>query len=497
MKKINDNTKKKSTVLRAVMSQGRIIVILSSIALMSVVITYVLYNYTQILLKERLQERLVAIVSTTATQIDARDVLAVGSIEDITKIEYERIVTQLEQVRDTNEDIQYSYIMRRTDDPDLFEFVADAEGLIPYEEQDFDGDGVVGDDEAVPMPGDPFEVYEYPALRDEAFFYPVASKDLEEDQWSVQLSAYAPIIDENGDAVAIYGIDVEVTDFKERTQAMLLPFLLFIFSLILLLTLMTIMLARVWEQRVAIIREMDRQKDELLSIVSHQLATPISAVKWNLEMMADGDMGKLTKDQEEHLKTIQPQTENLADLASMILDVSRVQLGRMKVDRIDMDVAQFSKDVFKEVEPKALEKGVKYTMSVSKDVPKMMLDKRLMRMTMENLLTNAVKYTPKGGSVDLKVEMNGKKLHYEVKDTGCGIPKKEHDKVFGKLFRASNVLDVSGNGFGLYVAKGAAESQGGTITFDSVENKGTTFLVDIPIVKESEVKKESKKVDES
>lgn len=480
---IKINNKKAASVIKVALAQRNIVVILFSCAVLSVVITSVLYNYTQVLLKERLQERMVAIVSTAATEIDADDVISVRSIDDIQSVAYERLVTQIAKVRDANDDIQYSYIMRRTDDSDLFEFVADAEGLIPYEEQDFDGDGIVADDEAVPMPGDPFEVAEYPALRDEAFYYPVASKNLEEDQWSVQLSAYAPILDDSDNTVAIYGIDVEVTDFKQRTQAMLLPFLLFIFALILLLTLLTIMLARVWGQRVAIMREMDRQKDELLSIVSHQLATPISAVKWNLEMMMDGDMGKLTKDQEEHLKTIQPQTENLADLASMILDVSRIQLGRMKVDRTNLDVAQFAKDVFNEVEPKAKEKGVKYTISVAKNVPEMMLDKRLTRMTMENLLTNAVKYTPKGGTVELKVEVRGKNLHYEVIDTGCGIPKKEHSKVFGKLFRASNVLDVDGNGFGLYVAKGAVESQGGTIRFESEQHKGTTFIVDMPVVK--------------
>ena len=146
-----------------------------------------------------------------------------------------------------------------------------------------------------PYQGDPFDASEYPALRDEAFYYPVAANELEKDQWSVQLSAYAPIINDKGEAIAIVGIDVVVDDFNERTQAMLRPFLLFILFLIFLLSLLTVTLVRVYNERVEAVKELDRQKDELLGIVSHQLATPISALKWDFEMLLDGDFGEIKK----------------------------------------------------------------------------------------------------------------------------------------------------------------------------------------------------------
>jgi signal transduction histidine kinase len=167
----------------------------------------------------------------------------------------------------------------------------------------------------------------------------------------------------------------------------------------------------------------------------------------------------------------------------MILDVSRIQLGRMKIDRTDLDTAQFFKEVAKSMDAKAMERGVELVKDIQKDLPVAMLDMRLMRMTLENLLSNAVRYTPKGGKVTLKVHVQGKSLVYEVQDTGCGIPKSEHDKIFGKLFRASNVQKVDGNGFGLYVAKGAVEAQGGKISFESKEGKGTSFKVVLPIIK--------------
>jgi signal transduction histidine kinase len=106
-------------------------------------------------------------------------------------------------------------------------------------------------------------------------------------------------------------------------------------------------------------------------------------------------------------------------------------------------------------------------------------------MAVQNLLTNAVKYSPEGGNVDFTVEIKDNILHCTVKDNGCGIPKKEQEKVFGRLFRASNVQRKEGNGFGLYIAKGAIVAQGGSIWFESEENKGTTFHIELPIFSES------------
>ena len=111
------------------------------------------------------------------------------------------------------------------------------------------------------------------------------------------------------------------------------------------------------------------------------------------------------------------------------------------------------------------------------------LDKRYTRMTIENLLTNAMKFTQEKGRVELVVKIKDCVLYCIVRDTGCGIPKSEQHQIFNKLFRASNVNNsIVGNGFGLYVAKGAIEAQGGRIKFESEEGTGTTFFIDIPIV---------------
>jgi len=470
-------------VVQLVMSQRSLFIVVAC-ALLMVVITYVLYSFTQNILKERLQDRLIAIASTSASQfleVDVQDINSIRGVEDLESPAVERIIEKLNRIRDANNNIQYAYIMRRTNDPLVVEFVADADSLTPEDELDVNENGVIEDDEWVPLPGDPYEIEEYPVLRDEAFFHPSVDRELQPDQWGMIMAAYAPIIDSAGDTVAIVGIDVLVDDFREKTQVTLLPFILFVLFLVVLLMLLTLLLARVWEERVEMMREIDRQKDELLSIVSHQLATPVSSMKWYVEMMLDGDIGKLTNEQEKHLSSVQSVTADLSDLVGMILDVSRIQLGRMKVDRAPLDLNKFFKEVMEVIDPKAAEKGVKFTKKIPEKLPTAMLDKRLMRMTLENLLSNAIKYTPARGDVELTVEVSGNKLHYSVRDTGCGIPKSEHDQVFSKLYRGSNVKESEGNGFGLYVAKGGVESQGGKISFTSSEGKGTTFRVEMPL----------------
>lgn len=231
------------------------------------------------------------------------------------------------------------------------------------------------------------------------------------------------------------------------------------------------------------LKELDHQKDELIGIVSHQLATPVTSVKWYLEMLAGGDMGALTKDQIDHVKSTQSVVSHLVELVGMILDVSRIQLGKMKVDKQDLDLNIFFTELMEVIEPRAQEKGVEFVKLMPAKLPVAKLDKRLTNMTIENLLSNAVKYTPKGGKVEVKIELRDGKMFFSVKDSGVGIPEKDQGKIFDKLYRASNVRNtVEGNGFGLYVAKGAVEGQGGSLSFKSIEGKGTTFFVELPLV---------------
>jgi signal transduction histidine kinase len=445
-------------------------------------ITLLLFLYTQNLLKERLEERIQAIVSTAVVSISPSDIESSLKKDSNSEVVQKKLATYLAKIRDSNNDVRFVYLLHRTSDPDNLAFIVDAESFISREDQEKRAGKELKDDELAPIPGDLLLISDYPALKDEAFYHPAVEKKLQKDQWSTQISAYAPIFGVSGDAVAVLGIDVEVTDYLTRIRQTLLPFTLFIVFLALLLTLLTLLLIRFWGDRVKSLQDLDRQKDELLGMVSHQLAKPITAIKWNLESMIDGDIGNLNPEQKESAGTMQSMATNLADLVSMILDVSRIQLGKVKMDPQPLDLNEFFHEIVSVIEPTIKEKKINFVQDIyPKKLPTVLLDKRYTRMTIENLLTNAIKYTPEGGTVKLWVQVTNNTLHCSVTDTGCGIPKAEQEKIFGKMFRASNVRNtMDGNGFGLYVAKGAVEGQGGRIWFQSTEGKGTTFFVDLP-----------------
>lgn len=442
-----------------------------------------LYRFTQNLLRERLQERLLSLTSTAVLLFDQDELSTLVELgqNSVKTEEYIATVRTLRKIKRRNPEIRYAYIFAKTENPNYPIFIADADivGLRP--ELNFTGDEVDDGD----WIGSPYDASDLPAITTgEAFQKPVTDEELGYDEWGIVYSGYAPVKNSlDRDSDFILGIDVDVTDYMNLVNATLLPFIIFIVVLLVILAFLTISLVWMWGRRVELLKELDRQKDELLGIVSHQLATPVSSIKWYTEMLIDGDLGKITKEQKEHLGSMTAVASSLSDLVSMILDVSRIQLGRMKIEKQELNLQEFFMEILEIIKPKALEKKQNFKVSLPKTFPKAMLDKRYTLMTIENLLSNAVKYTPEGGSVNFKVEIKNNTIYCEVSDTGCGIPKADQEKIFGKLFRASNVRNsVDGNGFGLFVAKGAVESQGGEISFKSEEGKGTTFYVKLPLM---------------
>ncbi len=447
-------------------------------AVVTVVIVRGIYNQSQDILKDTLRARLVAIVSTAALQFDPEEIEAIRDESQLDTKELRNVVNVMNKVRSANENLRYIYIWRKTNDPQFLEFVADAETLDPI---DTDGNGSIEDDELPPLPGEKYGIDQIPEP-EHLFDYPLAQKDFIIDRWGTFLSGSAPILDKSGRAIAVLGVDIEVGEFFQIMRVTFIPFVLLTVALLFLLSIQTVILIRIWRSRVDVLNELDRQKDELLGIVAHQLAKPITAIRWDLESLLDGDLGSLNAEQKTEAGTMRTQAINLADLVSMILDVSRIQLGKIHFDPRPLDLNELFTEMLEVINPTIEQKKINFVNNMPKTLPTVFLDKRYTRMTIENLLTNAVKYTPQGGTVTLDIVIEKGVMHCKVTDTGCGIPKADQSKIFGKMYRASNVVNtVDGNGFGLYVAKGAVEGQGGTIGFESTEGKGTTFFFTLPM----------------
>ncbi len=450
-------------------------------------VSWLLYEHTVNLLTDNLRQRLLSIAVTQAANIDDKDIRELQVEADWQKPEWARVVTKLKKAKSQNSNIVFMYIFRKkASDPTQMEFVADAESINPYVNLDEDptndvdanGDGIVEPDGAdnLQWPGQDYP--EPPEETFEAYNGPLTNRELYEDAYGQVLTGYAPIKDESGNVVAVIGTDIKVNDFLTVTRQTLYPFLGFILFLVSAIIILSVVLIRLWNKRVAVFAELDRQKDEVMSIVVHQLLTPINAVKWTIELLNSGD-----SDLKESIHIIEDQAKKLENLATAILEATRIQLGRVPIAFAPLDLNTFFAGILDTATLQAKEKKVKFTPSIPKSLPTVLLDAKYTQMTIENLLSNAVKYTPTGGKVEFTVKIQKQILFCTISDTGVGIPKKDHDQVFGKMYRASNVAhsEISGNGLGLYAAKGAIEAQGGKIRFESEENKGTTFFVEVPI----------------
>lgn len=230
-------------------------------------------------------------------------------------------------------------------------------------------------------------------------------------------------------------------------------------------------------------KQIDQAKTEFVSLASHQLRTPLSAINWYAEMLLNGDAGRLKSEQANYVQEIYRGNQRMVDLVNALLNVSRLELGTFMVEPTICDIRQIANEAIDEIDHKMYEKKIKFTKKYDKKIKEMSLDKKLTMIIFQNLLSNATKYTPAKGKIELAAKIEGKKLLITVSDNGMGIPKVQQDKIFSKLFRADNVrkTDTEGTGLGLYIIKSIVENVGGKIWFESEEDKGTTFFVTIPL----------------
>jgi signal transduction histidine kinase/HAMP domain-containing protein len=229
--------------------------------------------------------------------------------------------------------------------------------------------------------------------------------------------------------------------------------------------------------------EIDRAKTEFVSLASHQLRTPLSAINWYSEMLLSGDAGKLNDEQEKYVKEVSAGSMRMVKLVNSLLNVSRLELGTFSVDPEDTDIVRLLLSVLDEIKPKVDEKNQLFKQDFDSSLPKINIDPKLIRMVFQNLASNAVKYTNYGGTITSRLKEEEGSLVFSISDDGVGIPKAQQKNIFTKLFRADNVkaTDTEGTGLGLYIVKKIVENSGGKIWLESEENKGTTFFVEIPL----------------
>lgn len=232
-------------------------------------------------------------------------------------------------------------------------------------------------------------------------------------------------------------------------------------------------------------RELDEARSGFISIASHQLRTPLTTIRWYAEMLLDEDVGSLSATQRDFLNEIHSGTKRLYETIDLLLGISRIENGKQKAQPQDIDVALFTEEIVKEFSPQSNEKGIVFGVTPETEPVHVWLDPLRLRQVLLNLISNAVRYTNKGGLVDIfwSVDKKKQEVSFSVRDNGIGIPFHERGRIFSKFFRAENAFTQApdGSGLGLALVKEIVSGWGGDITFETEEGKGTTFKFTIPL----------------
>ena len=227
----------------------------------------------------------------------------------------------------------------------------------------------------------------------------------------------------------------------------------------------------------------EQHKSDLVSIVSHQLLTPLTGVKWIFKSMIAGDNGPLNQSQSEMLKRGIVANEDMIGLVTDILDVTKVEQARFSYKMLPYEIVGFIRDMISSRAEKALGRQVRIeeeTRLTSKEVT---FDKERLSIALGNLLDNSIDYSPAASIITVRLDTDGNNVRIAVIDHGIGIPEKELEYLFSKFYRAENAKRVrtTGTGLGLYLAKHIIEDHGGSIRVSSKENEGSTFTILLPI----------------
>ncbi len=227
----------------------------------------------------------------------------------------------------------------------------------------------------------------------------------------------------------------------------------------------------------------ERLKTEFVSLSAHQLRTPLSAIKWSLMMLLDGDLGPISQGQRDILEKTYQSNERMIALINDLLNLARIEEGKYVLNLAPTDMIKICQSVIDPSEEAFKNKGIKFSFNKpAKKVIQVSVDEEKLKLVIQNLLDNALKYTPRNGEVSLSLKETINGVRVEVKDTGMGIAEREQKRVFSKFFRTNEAVltEPAGSGLGLYMAKNIIEGHGGEIGFVSRAGKGTTLYFVLP-----------------
>lgn len=227
----------------------------------------------------------------------------------------------------------------------------------------------------------------------------------------------------------------------------------------------------------------EKTKADFIALSVHQLNTPLSSMKLSFEMLLGENFGKINKEQKAVIEKMRQRNKMLIYLVSDLLNLDKIESDSYFYHWSLVDAEELVTSLVSSSKEEIKKKKIKFVVETPKTkLPKMILDKEKISFALQNIIDNAIKYTPVRGRIGIFVTSNNKELKFEIQDSGMGVPQRDKEKLFVKFFRASNAVRTSiGSGLGLFISKSIVEGHDGKIWLESKENEGSTFYVSIPI----------------
>jgi signal transduction histidine kinase len=237
-------------------------------------------------------------------------------------------------------------------------------------------------------------------------------------------------------------------------------------------------------REISSVKMANRVRANFVSMVSHELRTPLNSVHGFVDLLLQGYMGPLNEEQQKYLGYVQDGVQQLVSTVEDILLLTRSDSGQFELKREEVDFASLSQQVVTCLQPQALKAGVTINQDISVPNPILRVDPQRMKQVLNNLVINALKFTPPEGSITIRIQpYNEKFVLISVSDTGYGIPIEDRPHIFERFYQSNHAQQskMGGYGLGLTIAKLIIEQHGGEISFESVLDKGTTFFFTVPM----------------
>ena len=230
------------------------------------------------------------------------------------------------------------------------------------------------------------------------------------------------------------------------------------------------------------LQELDRAKDAFVSTVSHELRTPLTSIVGYLELLNEGGLGPVPDDVSQGLSIIGRNVGRLRELVEDLLTLSTYDAEQVRLELEPLDLAEVLSDSVADLQEAAADRGLELVVTSEDDLPPVLADPTHLERVLQNLISNAVKFSHEGGQVTVLLGREDSQVVLRISDTGIGIPDDEQDQVFSRFYRSSRAVEeeIQGTGLGLALVRTVVEWHGGSVDVDSVEGEGTTVTVRLP-----------------